>query len=824
MNRRPIDIIIPIFNAYDDLVLCMRSIRKYTDLTTDRIVLINDCSTDARIRPYLETQAEENVLVINNEENRGFSNNVNRGFQLTADRDVLLLNSDTIVTKNWVDKIVACAYSAEEIGTVTPLSNSATLCSTPIVCQDNPIPENVSIDEYAAIIERCSLRRYPRITVAVGFCMFIKRKVIEKVGEFDAETFQRGYGEENDFCNRAGLLGFVHVMCDDTFIYHKGTVSFNSEEKKQLIANHDMILEERYPIQMRRNHLYCVKNPDQYIRDNINLFQRLYNNKRNLLYVVHSDFRADSDDNTGGTQLHVRDMAMNMKDKYNVFVLGRTADKLRLSIYNGNMPVDTFVFHVGDRPDYPVFRNTEHYKIYENILRAFKIELVHVHHISCLSFDIFYAAHALNIPIHMTLHDFYFVCPNKKLMSYGEQYCGGCEDTQNCRKCLKETCKISDTVNYISEWRSECRKALNMCEVIYTPSESTRDIFTSIYSELEGKIIPIYHGSEFAYGENNTDIFSKQICEIDSIQSNFDEIMDNPDDRDSLLGWAFLENNENLNNKIYIEVKDSAGEKYYINTTVVRRQDVADTFHNPSCEYCGFRAKVVKGLYRKGMLTMRIVIRSQGRYYGDKKTIEIKNTASKIPQGRMNVAFIGGLVPAKGSQLVYEMIRREQNAINWFIFGNIFDQDLSDLEQENFFNIGKYEKEHLPQLLTTYNIDIACILAIWPETFCYTISEALICNVPVLVSDIGAMGERIRKNGCGWIVDRKSTPEVILKKLLEIADNKADYMEKKERTVAYQEKSLKEMAEEYQSYYERSFIVRRNWDYDREMIAGAMVK
>lgn len=63
MNRRPIDIIIPIFNAYDDLVLCMRSIRKYTDLTTDRIVLINDCSTDARIRPYLETQAEENVLV-----------------------------------------------------------------------------------------------------------------------------------------------------------------------------------------------------------------------------------------------------------------------------------------------------------------------------------------------------------------------------------------------------------------------------------------------------------------------------------------------------------------------------------------------------------------------------------------------------------------------------------------------------------------------------------------------------------------------------------------------------------------------------------------
>ena len=179
-----------------------------------------------------------------------------------SNRDVILLNSDTIVTKNWVEKIVACAYREAEIGTVTPLSNSATLCSIPIMCQDNPIPDNCTIDELADIVEKYSLKKYPRITVAVGFCMFIKREVINLVGTFDAETYERGYGEENDFCNRAEQYGYKHVMCDDTFIYHKGTASFNTEEKRKLCEAHDRILQERYPMQMRKNHIYCVTNPE----------------------------------------------------------------------------------------------------------------------------------------------------------------------------------------------------------------------------------------------------------------------------------------------------------------------------------------------------------------------------------------------------------------------------------------------------------------------------------------------------------------------------------------------------------------------------------
>ena len=71
--------------------------------------------------------------------------------------------------------------------------------------------------------------------------MFIKRAVLDEVGLFDAKTFGRGYGEENDFCNRAEQLGYIHVMCDDTFVYHKGTGSFQSKERQQLIDRKSVV-------------------------------------------------------------------------------------------------------------------------------------------------------------------------------------------------------------------------------------------------------------------------------------------------------------------------------------------------------------------------------------------------------------------------------------------------------------------------------------------------------------------------------------------------------------------------------------------------------
>ena len=118
-----IDIIVPVYNAYTYTEECIKSILKNTDLEKNTLVLINDKSPDEKILPMLQKYKEENadkqIVVLDNEENMGFVKTVNKGMQY-SENDVILLNSDTEVTKNWIEKIQTCAYSNPYIATVTP--------------------------------------------------------------------------------------------------------------------------------------------------------------------------------------------------------------------------------------------------------------------------------------------------------------------------------------------------------------------------------------------------------------------------------------------------------------------------------------------------------------------------------------------------------------------------------------------------------------------------------------------------------------------------------------------------------------------------------
>ena len=106
-----IDIIIPIYNAFEMTVQCINSILENTEKDSYRLILINDKSTN-RINDYIKQfDGDENGnIVINNETNLGFVKSANIGMKI-SENDVILLNSDTEVTDNWLNKIkVACAY------------------------------------------------------------------------------------------------------------------------------------------------------------------------------------------------------------------------------------------------------------------------------------------------------------------------------------------------------------------------------------------------------------------------------------------------------------------------------------------------------------------------------------------------------------------------------------------------------------------------------------------------------------------------------------------------------------------------------------------
>lgn len=813
MERRDgIDIIIPVYNALEDLKLCVSSIKRHTDLTLDRVILIDDKSPDQNIFPYMKSIEEPGLVVLQNEQNQGFSGTINRGI-LYSDRDVILLNSDTVVTAGWVDKIVACAYSDPAIGTVTPFSNNATLCSVPNFCEENTIPYGLSIDAYAKVIEHCSMKKYPRITVAVGFCMFIKREVIKRTGLFDKETFQRGYGEENDFCWRAEQLGYHHVLCDDTYIYHSGSMSFLSEDKKKLIAEHEQILQNRYPNQNHGNAVYVRDNPHQYLRDNISIYAPLQNGKKNILYVIHADFRADAANNVGGTQLHVKDLSMNLRKSHNVFVMSRDRDFIRLTAYLEKEEI-CFKFAVSPKREFQPFTNRELSEIFTNILKAFSIDAVHIHHTIDLSFDVFHVTKKLGIPLIATLHDYYYICPTIKLLENGTNYCGGCGE--DCAACIHKELGYVEGLPYLNVWREECKKALMLCDLLITPSQAAKEIYQKNYPEIGAKIRVMTHGMD-AFAEETTLCLSGA---VPGVQYNLEQGFA---DGYTIKGWAIHENADSRSSEVVIRLEDAEGTSGEFRTQSVCRPDLVEAKSDNRYLYGGFEAQIPDTYFQTGDLKAQLFIQTGEQRYCSK--IVTLTGYEKQERKNKRIAFIGGLTPAKGSQLAYQMIKQSGNKYDWYIIGGIGDVDLAMMERANLHKTGWYKRENIGSILRQNKVDLVCILPIWPETFCYTVSEAELAGVPILATNMGALGERLKKDETGWVVEYTMSAREILHEIDGIFADEKDFERKQQNCASFCHKTIAQMCDEYAKVYEHLPAV--SWGqcpYDAELIYTAYTR
>lgn len=797
---KQIDIIIPIYNAYDDLNICLETLYKNTDLEKHRLILINDKSSDERMRPYLDSQKKKNVIVIHNEENQGFSGNINIGMAQSEENDVILLNSDTVLTKGWVEKMVECAYANPSTGTVTPLSNNATLCSVPEFCEENKLPEGMTVEEAGELIERISFKRYPVITVAHGFCMLIKREVINKVGNFDAATFEKGYGEENDFCNRAMQLGYQNVMCDNTYIYHSGTKSFLSKEKEERILAHDKILRERYPDLMQRNAEYCAYNPNKDIHDNVAMYMDLYcKGKKNLLYLVQADFRDGAPDNKGGTQLHVKDLTYGLRQEYNVYVAAREGKMLYVTAYFEDRQM-RFRFPIGEAPVYPAVSMDASKKVYQNILNAFRIDLVHIHHTYGLTQDLFYEAERLQIPVILTVHDFYYVCPTIKLLDENNKVCIGCETEEKCRICLKKNLNVMETVPYLQEWRANNKKVLDICKKIITPSENAKQILCQYYPEIREKVAVIEHGVE--YNSIYKEIKQAEIEKSKTLEFRIEKIEEKNTYAAGLKGWAIDREHSDSATAIWMQIKGEEGKTEMIPTALQERGDVAK--NNRNAIKCGFQCYVPAQYFNQKITATPILETKRGYFTSGKE--ESLFIHKKIEKEKLHVAFIGGLNEAKGSQEVTRIIKNGPKDVQYYIFGGIGDGELFNLKQPNLTKTGAYRREEIAGLLKLHKIDVICILSLWPETYCYTLSESLLCGIPVIAVNLGALGERTKAMNCGWTVDENNVAPEVIGLIGELKEDRNKLKEKKKNITGIALKTITEMVKEYDALYKNNVI------------------
>lgn len=245
-----VDVIVCVHNALADVKRCLESVICNTRMPYS-LILVDDGSDD-QTRAYLAAFARsQDAVLIRNEQAKGYTLAANQGLRRSQGSYSLLLNSDTVVTPLWLDQMVACGESDSQIGLVGPLSNVASWQSIPELLRDgdwaeNKLPEGISVAEMGKLLNAQSARLYPRIPFLNGFCLLIKRKVIEQIGYFDEAVFGKGYGEENDYCLRARQAGWELSVADSAYVYHAQSRSYSHERRKELSKHADLALRQKH--------------------------------------------------------------------------------------------------------------------------------------------------------------------------------------------------------------------------------------------------------------------------------------------------------------------------------------------------------------------------------------------------------------------------------------------------------------------------------------------------------------------------------------------------------------------------------------------------
>jgi len=496
LSKINISIIVPVYNAIDEVIDCLDSVIQNTPLGRNiKLLVINDASSDKNVYEKLNKyESLPSVKIIHNKKNIGYTNNVNYGISLCDRDDIVLLNSDTIVSKNWLRQMSIAAYQNDDVGTVTAVSNGAGAFSVPNAGW-NDIPVHFSISHIARLVSS-SIEDQIFVTTPTGngFCIYIKRELIDNIGVFDKIKFPRGYGEENDFCMRAVSKGWVNVVDLKTFVYHKRSASFKGE-KEHLIEQGVSQVKNDYPYYSGAIKAIGASSTFKRARDLIG--DRINKTPQNstivkpkILFVIST--------RTGGTPKTNYDLMRSLKDIYDCYVLASNS-KLVEVMRAGNKDYEVIEkFHLKEPVNFATHRSFEYEQVVRSIIYKYNIELVHIRHIAWHSLKLPQIAKEMSVPVINSFHDFYTICPSVNLVNeHGELHIDGLDHGTNNPLWRDETVSPM-TPAMLTAWKERMTNALSYCDHFITTCESAKEIILKNLPKLKNipfTVIP--HGRDF---------------------------------------------------------------------------------------------------------------------------------------------------------------------------------------------------------------------------------------------------------------------------------------------------------------------------------------
>ena len=471
-----VDVLMPVFRGRAETLNAILHVLTAENRTELELVVIDDATPDGDLADDLRDLRDKGLItLVRNRSNLGFPGAINRGAELHKDRDVIWLNADTEVYDFWADRLRDAAYSQPQVATVTPLTNSGTICSYPCVDKDNfgelEIPW-ADVDRLAANVNAGVTVESP---TAVGFVTYVRRSALDEIGGLDCENFGRGYGEENDFCQRAIGAGWRNLLAANVVVRHFGATSFRGERARR-VASAMKKMDRLHPSYHRDVQKFITDDPLAAARRRLDL-QRLVHGRtdRTALLVTHS--------RGGGTAQHVHEETARLIERgWTVYVL--TGGK------SGQGTAKLSRVGVGPLPSLEAL-DLEGPDLWGMIgsLRLSKVDLHHMIDFPNTAPDLFRERlKDLDLAYEVMVHDYFAICPRINLIDQGGRYCGE-PDIQGCARCLLRRGSVVGRPD-IHEWRRRHGALLRGAERVRVPDDDVAERLKRYLPDLAIDVVP----------------------------------------------------------------------------------------------------------------------------------------------------------------------------------------------------------------------------------------------------------------------------------------------------------------------------------------------
>ena len=459
-RRRSVDVIIPVHNRGDIVRACLSSVLA-TVQRPNGIIVVDDASSEPELVRLLDDLARaRKIRLVRHARARGFPASANAGIATSGTRDVVLLNSDTLVPPTWLERLREAALCDMNTGTVTPFSNDASILSYPGITGSNPIPDLATTKRLDRAAHRANGTTTIEVPVGVGFCLYIRRDCLNAAGGLRDDVFAQGYGEENDFCLRARHLGWRHVAAPGVFVAHVGGASFGAAGR-HLRQRNELLLNRLHPGYAALVEDFVRSDPLLPARRRLDLERWRAGRSKGqqaAILITHND--------GGGVE---RQVAVRVA---NHLAAGRRAIVIRPDPTGTARP--GVVVCDGMSEAFPNLR----YEIPAELpqllrfLRSAHPVVAEVHHLLGYHPAIYQMIAGLGVPVDVHVHDYAAFCPRISLVGGDNRYCGE-PDLAGCASCIADAGHFMGEDTSLPKMLEQSNKLLRQARRVIAPSNDT---------------------------------------------------------------------------------------------------------------------------------------------------------------------------------------------------------------------------------------------------------------------------------------------------------------------------------------------------------------